>query len=133
MVSIKKLSLNLVRFQGPSTLKQDDSDLRCLEKLKRGRICMQASKIGIFLCSFYAIIIIACICFTLSGSSDNKGRYVFLQLPIAIQMDMVVKIGLAPWLEHINWLMAYILLASPTFFLLYGLGYVIENIINHLK
>lgn len=85
------------------------------------------SRIGIILCAVYALIIAACVAAAFS-SGDPKGWYVVLQLPIALQSTLIAVFGLVPLVEHLNWLEAYVLLASPTFAILYGLGWAIERL-----
>jgi hypothetical protein len=85
------------------------------------------SKTGLTLCALYALGITVCIALVFLGDGDPKGRYVLLQVPIALQSALVVGIGMAPLLEDISWLAAYALLAGPVFVLLYTLGSAIDR------
>jgi H+/gluconate symporter-like permease len=82
------------------------------------------SKVGIGLCLVYALII--AVCLAASVGADNKGAFVFKQLPIALQMAAIPQF-LYPMLENISWLNAYLLLATPTFLLLYFFGWLLEG------
>lgn len=96
------------------------------------------SRIGFLLCTTYAAII--AICFALAFSADDfKGQYVFLQLPIALQMAALETIGLTPLLRDVSWTGTYLLLALPSFMFLYLLGWLIDmarstlsRVISHL-
>ncbi|HLO76781.1 MAG TPA: hypothetical protein VK196_10045 [Magnetospirillum sp.] len=83
------------------------------------------SRVGIILCALYALVIAACVASAFS-SDDFKGSYVLLQLPIALQIALISALGLAPLMRNLNWLETYALLATPTFAVLYGLGWVLE-------
>jgi hypothetical protein len=85
------------------------------------------SRIGKILCLIYALIIIACFAGAYSAEGDFKGQYVFLQLPIAIQMAGINAIGLSSKLQNLSWVGAYALLGLPTFLLLYFVGWAIDG------
>jgi hypothetical protein len=85
------------------------------------------SKTGLLMCALYAAVIAACVGYVFFCSTDPKGSFVFLQLPIVLQSALVVSIGLTPLLEDISWPVAYVLLAGPVFVLLYGLGMLIDR------
>jgi hypothetical protein len=85
------------------------------------------SRIGKILCLIYALIIAICIALAYSAGSDFKGEYVFLQLPISIQMAGGYAIGLAQKLPNISWIGAYALYGLPTFLFLYLIGWAIDG------
>ena len=89
------------------------------------------SRIGLSFCALYAAAIVGCIALAYSGSSDFKGQFVFLQLPIAIQGALLQEIGLVPLLEKLTWVTAYIFIASPTFVLLYFTGWFISRFLSN--
>ena len=88
------------------------------------------SKFGIGLCVVYALIIAVCV-FSAQGA-DNKGAFVLLQLPIALQMAIVPK-SLYSTLENLSWLRAYLLFGTPTFLILYLFGWFLERKSNHIN
>jgi hypothetical protein len=90
------------------------------------------SKTGLSLCALYALVIAVCIGFVFLGGPDPKGRYMFLQIPIVFQSALIVSLGLAKFCENLSWPAAYLLLASPAFVLLYGLGAFIDRM-RHLN
>jgi hypothetical protein len=84
------------------------------------------SRIGFILCATYTTII--AICFALAFSADDfKGQYVFLQLPIALQMAALETFGLTHSLRDVSWTGAYLLLALPSLMFLYLLGWLIDT------
>jgi len=85
------------------------------------------SRIGKTLCLTYALIIAICIAFSYSADGDFKGQYVFLQLPIVIQMAGIDAIGLSPKLQNLSWVSAYGALCLPTFLFLYFVGWAIDG------
>ncbi len=85
------------------------------------------SRIGKVLCLIYALIIVACFTVAYSADGDFKGQYVFLQLPIALQMFGIDAIGLSSKLQNLSWVGAYVLLGLPTFLLLYFVGWAIDG------
>jgi hypothetical protein len=84
------------------------------------------SRIGIILCTIYAAITVVCLTLTFSAD-DFKSQYVFLQLPIALQLAGLDALGLIPFLRKISWTGAYLLLAFPSFIFLYSLGWLIDG------
>lgn len=89
------------------------------------------SRIGKVLCLIYAVIIIVCFAVAFSAEGDLKGQYVFLQLPIALQMAGIHEIGLSSKLQNLSWVGAYVLLGLPTFLLLYFVGWAIDSCRPH--
>jgi hypothetical protein len=85
------------------------------------------SRTGRFLCSAYAAVTLASICFALVVDNGSAGRYVLLQLPIALQTAMAYSWGLAHLVEDLSWPAAYGLFAIPTFFALYLAGWVADE------
>lgn len=59
----------------------------------------------IFALSYFLITVVCLIVFV--GSDDDKGQYIFLQLPIALQMGVFSKLGLNKFLISLNWFSAY--------------------------
>lgn len=54
-------------------------------------------------------------------ADDVKSRFVFFQLPIALQMSLVPEPGLRA-LADVSWPIAYLLFATPTLAVAYLLG-----------
>ena len=91
------------------------------------------SKIGITLSLLYFLITVTSIAMGLKAGNDFKGRFVFLQVPIALQMSLidtlVHRFKLKVPLEKLSWFWAYVLLWIPTICLLYICGWWIEHFI----
>jgi hypothetical protein len=85
------------------------------------------SRLGAGLCALYLALIVLCLIAGFAASSDPKGRFVFFQLPIAVQGGLLQSLGLGTALEGLSWPLAYILLGGATFLLLYFLGALIER------
>jgi hypothetical protein len=83
------------------------------------------------LCFLYAATIAICVGVAYRVRKvDTKGHYVFLQLPIAPQHALLMRLGLIRHLRKISWLGAYILLATPVFVILYGIGVIVEQLVK---
>ena len=90
------------------------------------------SKIGIGLVLVYVLITAICLVM-LYSTDDFKGQYIFLQLPIALQMGVVHTLDLNQYLRSINWFGTYIILWLPTIFFLYCMGWTLSQIIKSLS
>lgn len=90
------------------------------------------SKTGIAFVLVYVLITAICLVMLFS-TSDPKGRYVFLQLPIALQMAVFNTLDLDKYLMPINWFCAYIIFWLPTVFFLYCMGWTLSQIIKSLS
>lgn len=89
---------------------------------------MRHCKTGLVLAGLYVAIIIACFVVASNAGGDTKGRFVFLQLPLAFQMVGLDALGLRHWLYGLGWVEAYLWIGLPTLVLFYavgcGLGYL---------
>nr|WP_315252886.1 hypothetical protein [uncultured Duganella sp.] len=85
------------------------------------------SKTGLWLCAIYGLLIAVCVGLAFSAA-DAEGRFVFLQLPIALQSALASVLGLSALLSNIAWPAAYLIFAGPVFLLLYGAGFLYEFI-----
>lgn len=89
---------------------------------------MRHCKTGLVLAGLYVAIIIACFVVASNAGGDTKGRFVFLQLPLALQMGGLDALGLRHWLYGLGWTEAYLWIGLPTLVLFYaagcGLGYL---------
>jgi len=85
------------------------------------------SRAGATLCAVYAAIIGICLLAGYFASDDPKSRFVFFQLPIAVQGGLLQEIGFGPVLERLNWVLAYLVLGGGTFVTLYLVGAAIER------
>lgn len=81
------------------------------------------SKTGMILCVLYAAIIALCWVLAFSAGIDAKGKFVFLQLPLALQMAGLYELGARSWLMGLSLPKAYLWIGLPTFIALYGLGW----------
>lgn len=85
------------------------------------------SPTGWVFCALYAALIL--LCFAVALSADPKGRFVIIQLPIALPMAGVIALGWERALfPYLNWITAYLVFAVPTFMSLYGLGWLLDGL-----
>jgi hypothetical protein len=83
------------------------------------------SKTGMAFCLIYMLIIILCCSLALWADGDPKGQFVLLQLPLALQLGILHKIGLDTLLPN-SWFVGYLVIVPPTFAPLYCFGWFIE-------
>jgi spore maturation protein SpmA len=86
------------------------------------------SRAGLSLCALYAAVILGCVGYAVLGGLDAKSRFLFLQIPIALQSALAYKLGLLEILQNASWVAAYAILAGPVFALLYLFGLIVESI-----
>jgi len=80
------------------------------------------SKTGLTLGALYGAVILGCVGYAMLGGLDDKSRFIFFQIPIALQSALAVTLGWGESLQNINWTTAYLIFAGPVFLLLYVLG-----------
>lgn len=80
------------------------------------------SRLGLALCALYVTIVGVCAALAITGSGDPKGRFAFLQLPIALQAAALDALGLGWLMERLSWGAAYLVLGVPTLAALYLVG-----------
>jgi len=89
--------------------------------------------LGLILCIIYVLII----CLSLLGAyladGDFKGRFVMLQLPIALQLSLLDLLGLDLWIRNWSWLIGYAVIVPMTLFFLYYVGFVVTRLWYHSK
>ena len=90
------------------------------------------SKIGLILVLAYFLITAICLVMFFS-TNDPKGRYMFLHLPIVLQMAMVSTLGLDEPLRSINWFCAYIIFWLPAIIFLYFISWTLSQIVKSLS
>jgi hypothetical protein len=89
---------------------------------------MKFSRLGACLASLYLLPSAICVGIALGATTDPKGNFVFLQLPIALQLALLDGMGLGPLLSGLGWASAYLLIAVPTAMMLYLLGSVVAKL-----
>jgi hypothetical protein len=60
------------------------------------------SKIGLSFCMIYLLLTAFCLYIALDPMTDNKGNFVFLQLPIGFQVSAFNVIGLGPLFDQLS-------------------------------
>lgn len=84
------------------------------------------NKLGLILCSLY--IILTLLCFYIAYDADNKGNFVFLQLPIVFQLSLLNLLDLSSLLYGWSWVSVYLLIMPPTLLLLTVIGGLLQNL-----
>ena len=64
------------------------------------------SKIGLSFCIVYLLLTAFCLYIALDPMTDNKGNFVFLQLPIGFQVSAFNAIGLGALFDRLSWTQA---------------------------
>ena len=85
------------------------------------------SKLGFILCFLYLVVVAFCVWGAIDASSDPKGTFVLLQLPLALQLAILDSLGLSSALYELSWPAAYVLIGLPTLGLLYCVGWVLDK------
>lgn len=83
------------------------------------------SKIGLILSVIYIILTGLLLFLSNSEGMDDKGRFVFMQAPIALQLTLISELGFPKYLNDIsgkNAYILYILLCTSTVIFLYVIG-----------
>lgn len=88
------------------------------------------SKIGLILCFLYSEITGLCVWASLGSPGDSKGKFVLLQLPLALQLAALDWLGLGRTLSNLSWVGAYLLVGLPTLALLYGAGWGLGKLLG---
>ncbi len=91
------------------------------------------SKIGLSFCIIYLLLSAFCLYIALDPMTDNKGNFVFLQLPIGFQVSALNVIGLGSLLDRLSWMEAYSLVVPVTLLFLYGVGWLLSLSIHFIK
>jgi hypothetical protein len=81
------------------------------------------SKVGLALCFLYAAASALCIWGSFATDGDNKGAFVLLQLPLALQLAALDWLGFRSLLSEMSWPVAYAFIGSLTLAFLYGVGW----------
>jgi len=89
------------------------------------------SRTGIAFCTVYVLLAIASVAWGLSVD-DSKGRFVLLQLPLALQIAGLDAFGVLPYLEGLSWTATYLLIVPPTLVVLYSAGTVVGTLVAML-
>jgi hypothetical protein len=80
---------------------------------------------GVFLCLGYTIFVAVSILIAYSTDGDDKGWFVFMQLPLSPQLALLQELGLSSLLEGPSWFEGYIYVGGLTYAVLYFLGWLI--------
>jgi len=90
---------------------------------------MKISKIGLVLALIYLILLLACVVWAFTVT-DPKGKFVILQLPLAIQMAGLDEIGILKYFTDISWTIAYVMIGIPTLLIYYCIGCILDKVFS---
>lgn len=79
------------------------------------------------------LLTIFCLYIALDPRTDNKGNFVFLQLPIGFQVSAFNAIGLGLLFDRLSWTAAYSFVVPVTLIFLYGIGCLLSSSIHSIK
>ena len=85
---------------------------------------MKRNILGLSLCGVYCATTAACWLVAYAPDSDDDGRLILKQLPIALQLGLLDWLGFSHFLRKLSWFQAYALLFPSTLGFLYGLGWL---------
>jgi len=85
------------------------------------------SRLGLLLCTPYAIFLLVCVGVVSLAGDDGAAQLAFLQLPIAGQLGLAQALGLGRVIQFLSWPEAYGLFVMPVFLLLYAVGALCER------
>jgi hypothetical protein len=88
---------------------------------------------GIVLAGLYVILSLAFVVYGISIEGDPKGKFVLMQLPIALQLALADYLGLLPMLSGLSWAAGYFFFFLPTIAMLYGLGWIFQRTFAAVK
>lgn len=88
---------------------------------------------GLVLAMLYVIITAFLLWGAWDAGADDKGRYVLLQLPLALQMALLDTLGLMGWFSGISWWLAYFIFVPATCVGLYYIGKGLTRTWQHNK
>ncbi|CAN7500377.1 hypothetical protein LJR143_003287 [Pseudoxanthomonas sp. LjRoot143] len=85
------------------------------------------SRIGLAFGLAYLALVGLCVWASVhaDAAGDQKGAFVFLQLPLAPQLAALDGLGLGPVLAGMSWPAGYLFVGVPTLGLLYLLGWLL--------
>ena len=90
------------------------------------------SRFGIVLVMLYLILTVLTV-LAAWYTGDDKGRFVLLQLPLALQMALLDTLGLMGWFAGLSWSAAYFVFVPATCICLYHLGKSLSCVWRHHK
>lgn len=90
---------------------------------------MQLSRAGACLALLYVVPTVICIVIGLC-SDDYKSQYVWLQIPVALQMAALHSMGVLEHFTGLTWPGLYLLACLPVIAGLYGVGYVLGLLVT---
>jgi hypothetical protein len=85
---------------------------------------------GIVFAALYLAVVILCIAGALSADGDDKGRFILLQLPLALQLALLHDLNLDRLLGDLSWTGGYLLIGLPTLALFYFVGWGLEKLVR---
>lgn len=85
------------------------------------------SRLGVSCSLLYVLPMVVCIAAGLC-SDDPKSRYVWLQIPVALQMSILQSLGLVEHLAGISWAGLYAIAGLPVVAGLYAIGFGVARL-----
>ena len=85
------------------------------------------SVIGLTVAALYVVPSALFVGRVMISPGDDKGNFVYLQIPIALQLGVAQSAGLGPALQNISWTEAYLLFWVPIVLLLYLAGWTFDE------
>lgn len=90
---------------------------------------MKLNNVGLIVASVYFFIVVVCVVWAVL-IDDQKGKFVILQLPLALQMAGLDSMGVLKYLPSMSWAMAYLFIGIPTLWFFYLIGVFCDKVFS---
>lgn len=90
------------------------------------------SRTGWVLLSLYGLLILLCLGAAFV-TEDSKGRFVLLQLPLALPIGGLVALGFGDALSRLSWWGAYGVVGVPTALSVYLVGVLVDATLRRMR
>lgn len=94
---------------------------------------IRLNRFGFALCIAYLLLTCVCLWAAYAIVGDLKGRFILLQLPIALQLALLDWLGFRGWINDWGWPIAYTVFIPFTLLILYCIGVVMTRIWHRSK
>lgn len=83
------------------------------------------NQLGLRFCIAYTILTLLCL--SLAYGVNNENNFIFIQLPIVLQIALINVLGLSSLLLNRSWVLVYALIIPPTLAVLMVIGGLLQH------
>lgn len=80
------------------------------------------SKLGLLFVAIYSILTLICIIMALGPDNTSKSTSITLQIPVAVQIELVRSMKYMKYFKEFNWFQIYTFLWLPALIVVYYIG-----------